>query len=61
MQVIRSSGSVRGGDGNIPAYSAQCRRDRGIIQLVIAIVGIRLQDAAEGSQMQHGIFVPAVA
>lgn len=27
MRVIRSSGSVRGGDGNTPAYSAECELD----------------------------------
>jgi hypothetical protein len=25
MREIRSSGSVRGGDGDIPAYSAECK------------------------------------
>jgi hypothetical protein len=28
MREIRSSGSVRGGAGNIPAYSAEGERDR---------------------------------
>jgi len=45
---------------------AQRRRDRplrarGIVQLVVAVVGIRLQDAAEGLQMPQGMFVPPVA
>jgi hypothetical protein len=45
---------------------AQRRRDRplrarGIVQLVVAAIGIRLQDAAEGLQMPHGMFVPPVA
>ena len=52
MRESRTSGSVRGGDGNIPTYSAQCRgnrplRARGVVHLVVAAVGVGLQDAGE--------------
>lgn len=49
MREICTSGSVRGGDGNIPAYSAERRRDRslqarGIVEAIVAAIGIGLQD-----------------
>src|SRR5207249_5357573 len=60
MRGIRSSGSVRGGDGNIPAYSAQCGRNRslrarGIVELVVPAIGVahrrdRVRDVALGPQ-----------
>ena len=50
MREIRSSGSVRGGVGNDPAYSAGGVLDRpglppGPVELVEAGIGIGLQDA----------------
>jgi len=60
MRVIRSSGSVRGGDGNIPAYSAigkldvppnTIQRD----QPIISGITIHLKDARKSSQYPLGI------
>jgi hypothetical protein len=66
MRAIRSSGSVRGGAGNIPAYSAESGRDRPlrarrIVQLVVAAVGVGLQDPGEAIKMTGGMIVPAIA
>ncbi|MGX1011796.1 hypothetical protein AB7M69_006153 [Bradyrhizobium japonicum] len=53
MRVIRSSGSVRGGDGNIPAYSACGQPQRhaafalGPCEPMIALVSVDLKDAVE--------------
>lgn len=52
MRVIRSSGSVRGGDGNIPAYSAEGELDLATFgKLWIGVVAIDLQDALEAGKM----------
>jgi hypothetical protein len=53
MREIRSSGSVRGGVGNDPAYSAGGLEDRPRLALqgvepVEPGVGVGLQDAGEG-------------
>jgi hypothetical protein len=45
MREIRSSGSVRGGAGNIPAYSAEGERDRVVRQLLVRRVAVTLHDA----------------
>jgi hypothetical protein len=47
MREIRSSGSVRGGDGNILAYSARSFNDRsrfavGLVELGEAGIGVGL-------------------
>ena len=49
MREICTSGSVRGGDGNIPAYSAEPRRDRsrrarGVIKPVVAAINVGLEN-----------------
>jgi hypothetical protein len=66
MREIRSSGSVRGGAGNIPAYSAQGGGDRpvharGVIELVVAAVGVGLQDTGEAMKMTGGMLMPTIA
>jgi hypothetical protein len=66
MREIRSSGSLRGGAGNIPAYSAQCGRNRslrarGIVELIIPAIGVGLQDADEGLKMLHGVLMLSIA
>ena len=66
MRVIRSSGSVRGGDGNIPAYSARRFQDRAcvaarVVELAIAAVGISLEDAAVAGQMGLRMLAGAIA
>ena len=66
MRVIRSSGSVRGGAGDIPAYSARCLSDRaGLavreIELVVAVVGVGLQDARVAMQMRLRMLAAPVA
>jgi hypothetical protein len=58
MREIRSSGSVRGGVGNDPAYSAGRLADPwlvvgcDLVELGEAAIGIGLQDAAEALQMR---------
>jgi hypothetical protein len=66
MRVIRSSGSVRGGDGNIPAYSAEGGGDRplwarGIVELVVAAVSVGLQNAGEAMKMTGRMLMPTIA
>jgi hypothetical protein len=66
MRGIRSSGSVRGGAGNIPAYSAGGLGDRpslaaGIVEPVKAGIAIGLQDAAIAVQVTLGVLAGAVA
>ena len=66
MRVIRSSGSVRGGAGDIPAYSARRLPDRaGLavpeIEPVVAVVGVRLQDAGVASEVRLRMLAPPVA
>jgi hypothetical protein len=61
MREIRSSGSVRGGAGNIPAYSARDLDQRrgtariGFIEAVEAGIAVGVQEAAtageQGSRM----------
>jgi hypothetical protein len=65
MREIRSSGSVRGGVGNDPAYSARRLEDRpwlpiGRIEPVEPGIGVRLQDAGELSQVPLGMLASAV-
>src|SRR3954464_1559596 len=64
MREICTSGSVRGGDGNIPAYSAGCLCDRagrttGLVKPPKAREGIGLQDP--GIALQKGLRVRAPA
>ena len=66
MRVIRTSGSVRGEDGNILAYSARGFDERprpplAGIEPVKAGVGIRLQDAAISVEMALGMVSSAIA
>ena len=66
MRVIRSSGSVRGGDGDIPAYSAGRFPDRTWfsvwqIQLVVTVIGVGLQDAGVTRQMRLRMLALAIA
>jgi hypothetical protein len=52
MRVIRTSGSVRGGDGNIPAYSAERELHVAALgQSAVAGIAIHLQDALEAVEM----------
>jgi hypothetical protein len=56
MRVIRSSGSVRGGDGNIPAYSAEGLDDRaafaiGLVELAEPGIGVGLHQSGIPGQM----------
>lgn len=52
MRVIRSSGSVRGGDGNTPAYSAESERDLAAIgKHWVGVVTIDLQNTLEAGKM----------
>ena len=53
MREIRSSGSVRGGDGNIPAYSAGREPDVGA-ELLEAGIAVDLHHAFELCQMGGG-------
>jgi hypothetical protein len=54
MREIRTSGSVRGGDGNIPTYSA-CRQDdfSAFRERLEPGITVDLQDAAEPVQMSR--------
>lgn len=66
MREIRSSGSVRGGAGNIPAYSAEGGGDRplrarGIVELVVATVGVGLQNTGEAMKMTGRMLMPTIA
>jgi len=56
MREIRSSGSVRGGVGNDPAYSAECvghgsRRALRVVEAVEPGIGIGLQEAGPAGEM----------
>ena len=60
MREIRSSGSVRGGDGNTPAYSAEGERRRAagalwIGEAAIAGITVGLQDAGVPPQQRCGV------
>lgn len=60
MRVTCTSGSVRGGDGNIPAYSAGDLDDRpGLsarrVEPVEATVGIGLHQPVPAGQMHLGM------
>ena len=64
MREIRSSGSLRGGVGNAPAYSAEgfgcgtaCRR----VEAGEAAVGVGLQDPGLVSQMGFRMLATVVA
>src|SRR5262249_49361225 len=64
MREIRSSGSVRGGDGDIPAYSAigeghgaADARRRG--QLLVDGISIDLEDAVEALEQSGGVLAAA--
>jgi hypothetical protein len=53
MRVIRSSGSVRGGDGDIPAYSAEGEADVALFgERAVAGVAVDLEDAGEAGKMR---------
>ena len=65
MREIRSSGSVRGGVGNDPAYSAGGVLDRpglpsGPVERVEAGIGIGLQNAGIAFEMATGMLGLAV-
>ena len=61
MREIRSSGSVRGGDGNTPAYSAGRLGDAVAgEQLVEAGIAVGMDDAAELPQMRPRMFALAI-
>ena len=56
MREIRTSGSVRGGDGNIPAYSARGLDDRasfaiGLVELAEPGIGVGLHQSGIPGQM----------
>lgn len=52
MRVIRSSRSVRGGAGNVPAYSAECKLNLATLgELAIAGIAVDLQDPLEACTM----------
>ena len=58
MRVICTSGSVRGGDGNIPAYSARRLEDgagasAGGVQLAVAAIGVGLQNARSVKKLER--------
>jgi hypothetical protein len=53
MRVIRSSGSVRGGDGDIPAYSAKREADVALLgERAVAGVAVDLENALEAGKMR---------
>jgi hypothetical protein len=65
MRVIRSSGSVRGGDGDIPAYSAAGFRDRSrfsirLVEHVEPGIGIGLKNPAISGEMPLGMNAGAI-
>ena len=61
MRVIRSSGSVRGGAGDIPAYSAEREPRLALVgQRLVGAVAVDLQDAAKAGKMHGGPLVLAV-
>jgi hypothetical protein len=61
MRVIRSSGSVRGGDGDIPAYSASGKNDVTTAgQPLESGITIDMQDALEPFEMRDGTLCFAV-
>lgn len=56
MREIRTSGSVRDGDGDIPVYSAEGGGDRPadagrVVKPAVACIGIRLQHARPAAEM----------
>ena len=54
MRVIRSSGSVRGGAGDIPAYSAEGEAHIALLgERAIAGVAIDLENALEAGKMGY--------
>jgi len=66
MRVIRTSGSVRGGDGNTPAYSARRLHQRPWlavrhVELVVAAEGVGLEDSSIAGEMRLGMPTGAVA
>jgi hypothetical protein len=64
MREICSSGSVRGGGGNVPTYSAECQPERGILarfdKLAESSIAIDLQRAAECRQVLGRMLASAV-
>ena len=65
MREIRSSGSVRGGVGNDPAYSAGGFEDRarlpvGRVEPLEPGIGVRLQDSGEAGQVALGVLTDPV-
>jgi hypothetical protein len=55
MRVIRSSGSVRGGAGNVPAYSAEGQLDLACFgEGTVSGIAVDLQDPTEALKMGHG-------
>ena len=61
MRVIRTSGSVRGGDGNIPAYSARGQLDAVGAQSFEAGITVDLNDTLELLQVSSRPFGPTVS
>ena len=65
MRETCSSGSVRGGGGNVPTYSASCLGNRAgfarfVVEFVEPGIGIRLQDAGISGQMLLRMFAATV-
>ena len=66
MREIRSSGSVRGGAGNDPAYSAERLGDGaagtgGFVEAAEAGIRIGLQDPGVAGEMLLGMLAAAIA
>ena len=65
MREFCTSGSVRGGDGNIPTYSAR-RLDNGpslagrLVEPIETGIGVRLHQARVVRQMAFGMLAAAV-
>jgi hypothetical protein len=65
MREIRTSGSVRDGDGDIPVYSARdfdntARGAVFFIERSKSRIGIRLQKARPGAEMAARMFAAAI-
>jgi hypothetical protein len=58
---IRQLEELSAGVGPTKGGSDRSRRARGIVQLVVAAVGVSLQDTGEAVKMPYGMLVPAIA
>lgn len=66
MREFRTSGSVRGGGGNVPTYSARGLGDRpwlapGAVEIVEPGIGVGLQDPAVSGQVPVRMLGRAIA